>query len=219
MLVGTAGGVLAVPVPVQVMVGDDDGYGLGVADGGMAVWPGAGPFGSMYDGRDAAESAASDGAQLTDVYSSILPGYGPNLVSGSVVMPFAGALIDGVLTVDMGDFQTSDTGAPIGVDFNGIPQLWDFDDGFRSTVVRSFALGEAVIAAANADGQLVVNLDRSGSSDFLAFDFFRLDGHAEPGGTPEFRTEPVSDPGATLGLFALALSALGGALRPLRSRA
>jgi len=54
--------------------------------------------------------------------------------------------------------------------------LFAFEDGFQNTVVRQFALDAAAIAAANALGQFVITLNHTGSSDFIAFDYFRLSG-------------------------------------------
>lgn len=96
--------------PITILIGDNDGYGPGVnaADNGPAVWPvnpNSNPLG--YDGRSAAEAAATNGAQFTDVYSSLFPGFGPNGVStGNVVfaLPVGQTLTSGTLTIDMGDF-------------------------------------------------------------------------------------------------------------------
>jgi hypothetical protein len=157
--------------------------------------------------------AASDGSQLTDFYGSALPGYQVGPMVGSVVFPFTGRLVGGVLTVDMGDFQTDQVGRPIGsVDFNGVPQDWSFSDGFGVTVVREFDLDLAVVEAANSGGRLVVNIARSGSSDFLAFDYFAFDGQLWEGSP-----EPVPEPGSAAGLLAIALGfLLGSAARRVR---
>jgi hypothetical protein len=169
--------------PISIMVGDADGYGFGAPDNGTGVvWPGPGPSGTNYDGRDATEKAATNGAQLTDVYSSIFPGFGPNTSTvGNVIFPLSQPITSGTLTVAMGDFQASAFG-PITVSFNGVvqPGLFNFNDGFGTTVVRSFPLSATALANANAAGQFVVTLDRSGSGDFIAFDFFRLDAVAVP---------------------------------------
>lgn len=170
-------------VAISVMVGDNDGYGFGVPDNGTAVWPGPGPSGSDYDGRSAGEAAATNGAQITDVYSAIFPTAGPNgSTTASVrfgLLP--GTLLSGSLTIDMGDFQST-AGGPISADVNGIPLPFAFDDGFQSTVVRDFALNAAMIAAANLAGEVILNLDHSGSFDFIAFDFFTLNAEVpEPG--------------------------------------
>jgi hypothetical protein len=158
---------------VTVIVGDNDGYGFGVPDNGTAVWPGY----TGYDGRSPAEAAATNGAQITDVYSAIFPGYGPNTSEiASVIFPLAQSIISGSLTIDMGDFQ----GYPLAADINGIDLPFIFNDGYTATVVRTFPLGAAEIAAANAAGQLILTLDHTGSLDFIAFDYFQLDYTAVP---------------------------------------
>jgi hypothetical protein len=191
---------------VSVMVGDHDGYGpVGCADNsppGTCIWPGLGPSGTGYDGRDAAEIAATNGAQITDIYSAIFPGFGPNTsTTANVLFPFSGTLTSGSLTIGMGDFQASSFG-DISVMINGIPEpgLFHFDDGFQATALRSFTLGPAELAAANAAGQVDLFLDRNGSGDFIAFDFFQLNGTTTP------------EPG-TIALFGSGLVGLAGVLR------
>ena len=55
--------------PFCYQVGDVDGYGFGGSDQGTVVWPAYPP--PAYDGRSAAEAAATDGAQFTDSYSTL----------------------------------------------------------------------------------------------------------------------------------------------------
>jgi hypothetical protein len=55
-------------------IGDNDGYGIGIADNANHPFNG---FSANFDGRDAAEMAATNGAQYTDTYSTTHPGYGP----------------------------------------------------------------------------------------------------------------------------------------------
>lgn len=155
-------------------VGDADGFGFGAPNQGIAVWPGPGASGTLYDGRDAAEVAATNGAQITDCYSSIFPGFGPNTATASVIIPISGFILkNATLTVAMGDFQASSFG-PISVDFNGIAQNWAFDDGFQVTAIRAFVLTPAEVAAANLAGAFIINLDHGTSGDFVAFDYFTL---------------------------------------------
>ncbi len=161
--------------PISIMVGDDDGYGAGVPDNGNT-----GAFATPgTDNRSGAEAAATDGAQLTDVYSSLFPGFGPNGSElGAVTFDFADTLLSATLTIDMADFQTSTFGA-IAADINGESFSLAFDDGFTNSVVRSFILTPAMIAAANLAGMVVLSLDHTGSNDFIAFDYFRLDGEVD----------------------------------------
>ncbi|MEO5958146.1 MAG: PEP-CTERM sorting domain-containing protein, partial [Opitutaceae bacterium] len=98
--------VAAQAAPFSITIGDNDGYGFGVADNGTAVWSGAG-----YDGRSAGEASASNGAQITDVYSAIFPGFGPNGSStATVTFALPGTVTSATLTIDMGDFQASSFG-------------------------------------------------------------------------------------------------------------
>ncbi len=170
---------------VTVMVGDHDGYGLGCADNGgpgTCIWPGPGPSGTNYDGRSPAEMAATNGAQITDNYSAIFPGFGPNnFTTADVLFPFSGTLTSASILIGMGDFQASTFG-DINVSINGIaePGLFHFDDGFQATALHTFTLGPAELAAANAAHEVDLFLDRGSSNDFIAFDFFQLDGVTTP---------------------------------------
>jgi len=194
-------GIAAAPAnatPISIMVGDDDGYGIGIPDNGATGFSNL----ANLDMRSAAEAAATDGAQITDVYSAIFPAFGPNTSTvASVFFPFRNHLKAGAtLTVDMADFQANTFGL-IQVSYNGVVQagLWNFNDGFQNSVVRSFVLDATAIANANTAGQFVLGLDRSGSGDFIAFDFFRLDG-------------VIPEP-ASLSLFIVGLVGLGLVMR------
>ena len=176
--------LLAAPAMGEIIiVGDNDGYGFGVPDNGTGViWPGLGPSGSSYDGRSAAEASAINGAQFTDVYSALYPGFGPNPSEiGSFIFPLSQPMLSAVLTIDMGDFQASDFGQ-VAVDINGIaqPNMFNFQDGFQNTVVRSFPIGASEIAAANLAGQLLLTVNHTGSADFIAFDYLELNTTAVP---------------------------------------
>ena len=106
-----------------ITVGDNDGYGFGVPDNGTvpgSEWPGSGLSGTQYDGRSASETSATNGAQITDVYSSIFPAWGPNSSEiAQVIFPLSKNLLSAQLVVDMGDFQASTFGA-VSVFFNGV---------------------------------------------------------------------------------------------------
>ncbi len=178
LLVGLCMGVptTAAAAPISVMVGDADGFGLGcpnTAPAGTCVWPGPGQSGTNYDGRSAAEAAATDGAQITDVYSAVFPGFGPNPSTADVLLPFIGTLTSGTVDFATGDLQSTAFGA-MSVSINGIAIAFSFDDGFQGTAIHSFLLDAAQLAAANLAGMVILHIDHANSSDFVAFDFFRL---------------------------------------------
>jgi hypothetical protein len=158
--------------PFCYQVGDVDGYGAGYPDQGIAGW-----VAPIYDGRSAAEAAATNGAQFTDSYSTLFPGYSPAGIgsTGSVTinLPANMKMTNGTFVVAMGDFQATTFGA-IKVDFNGNAQNWAFQDGYQVTKIRAFVLAPAEIAAANLAGKFVCNLDHATSGDFIAFDWFKL---------------------------------------------
>lgn len=162
--------VMASPALATVwMIGDDDGYGQGIADN--ANHPGV--YG--YDGRTADEVAATNGAQFTDTYSAGFPGYGPDSTT-IVEFSFTGlgsGWTEGSMWFDMADFQATRFGA-VAVSYNGIVQNWAFNDGYPNTVVRYFDLGQDVIDSINLTGTLDIVIDRNGSGDFYGFDYALL---------------------------------------------
>lgn len=155
------------------MIGDNDGYGLGIPDNAPHPFNGST---ANYDGRSVAEAAATDGAQYTDTYSTTHPGFGPQ--PGTIAtFTFSGlgnGWGSGVLEIDMADFQASTFGA-VSVDFNGIFQNWAFNDGFPNTVIRTTSLSQAVIDSINNLGMLVVTINRNNSADFYGFDYAKLE--------------------------------------------
>lgn len=181
------------------MIGDDDGYGMGIPDNTNHPFNG---FAAGYDGRSAAEVAATNGAQYTDTYSTTHPGYGPQ--DGTVAtFQFTGlgnSWTEGSMWFDMADFQASTFGA-VSVTYNGIVQNWAFNDGFPTTKVRFFDLSAAVIDSINLTGELTVSIDRNGSSDFYGFDYAMLSDK-----TGEHTTK-VPEPSSML-LFGLGLLGL-----------
>ena len=169
-----------------ILIGDKDGFGVGVPTNGLLPFNGATP----QDDRSSAEKAATNGAQLTDTYTSLYgPPYGPSGTDSHGVITFQlpTPITSGTFSLDMGDFQASDFGQ-IDVAYNGVLQnnLFNFQDGLNVTETRSFALNAAELAKANAAGAFIVTLDRGSSRDFVDFDYFQLDYTATPSTvTPE----------------------------------
>jgi hypothetical protein len=185
------------------MIGDNDGYGQGIPDGADAPFTSS-PL-AYYDGRSEAEKADTDGAQFTDTYSTTHPSFSPHdgTLATFVFSGIGDSLKNGKLEVDMAEFEASRYG-PVAVSFNGITQVWDFDDGFGHTKVRDFSLDRAVLDSINASGELVVMVDRNGSDDFYGFDYIKLTTDTNVGGGHIVAPIP-----AALWLFASALAGLG----------
>lgn len=173
-----------------IMIGDNDGYGAGIADN--ANHP---PFVPIYDGRTPDEVAATNGAQYTDSYSTAHPGYSPQ-TGTTTTFSFTGlgsGWTSGSMWFDMADFQASTFGA-VTTTYNGIAQNWSFNDGYPSTFVRYFDLAPDVITSINSLGYLDVVIERSGSGDFYGFDYALLsDNYADD-------TDPYNDPTIGVGV-------------------
>jgi PEP-CTERM motif len=155
-----------------IMIGDNDGYGAGIADGANHGFNG---FSAGYDGRSAAEKVATNGAQYTDTYSTTHGAYGPQ-PGTTATFSFTGlgtGWTAGSMWFDMADFQASTFGATV-VTYNGIVQNWAFNDGFPTTLIRHFDLAADVIASINVLGYLDVVINRGASGDFYGFDFALL---------------------------------------------
>jgi hypothetical protein len=188
------------------MIGDNDGYGAGIPDNGDHNFNG---FTANYDGRSAAEMAATDGAQYTDTYSTTHPGFGPQpgTVATFTFSGLSAGWTQGSMWFDMADFQASTFGAVL-VTFNGIVQNWAFNDGFPHTKVRFFNLDQNVLDSINNTGALIIKIDRNQSSDFYGFDYALLsDVNA-----------PVPEP-STYAMMGLGLGALGLMARRRRNKA
>ncbi|MBN2654238.1 MAG: PEP-CTERM sorting domain-containing protein [Nitrospirae bacterium] len=154
------------------MIGDNDGYGAGIADNANHNFNG---YTANYDGRSAAEKTATNGAQYTDTYSTTHSGYAPQpgTVATFTFTGLGSGWTEGSMWFDMADFQASTFGAVI-VTYNGILQNWAFNDGFPHTKVRFFDLEQNVVDSINATGELIVAIDRNRSSDFYGFDYAML---------------------------------------------
>lgn len=155
------------------MIGDNDGYGAGIPDNANHAFD---AIFANYDGRSAAEAAATDGAQFTDTYSTTHPGYSPHGTLTTATFTFAGigtGWTQGAMWFDMADFQALVHGAAV-VRYNGIVQNWAFNDGVYVTTVRWFNLSQPVLDSINSSGALVVEIERGGSGDFYGFDYAML---------------------------------------------
>lgn len=152
------------------MIGDDDGYGIGLPDNANHnfVEP-------IKDYRSDAEKAATNGAQYTDTYSTTHSVYSPQ--SGSIAtFSFTGlgnGWTEGSMWFDMADFQASTFGE-VSVTYNGIVQNWAFNDGYPSTKVRFFDLEQNVLDSINTLGYLSVVINRNNSRDYYGFDYAML---------------------------------------------
>jgi len=163
------------------MIGDNDGYGIGIADGANHTF-----VSPIDDYRSAAEIAATDGAQYTDTYSTTQPGYSPQ--AGTVAtFTFSGlgnSWSAGHLEIDAADFQ-ADTFGHVITTFNGIVQDFSYNDGYPSTVIHHYELDAAVLASINLTGQLVITIDRNNSGDFYGFDYLKLNDYPVTSAVPE----------------------------------
>src|SRR5262250_935615 len=147
---------------IDILVGDKDGFGFSPAcpDTGTCT----ALSNPIIDNRSAAEMAATNGAQITDSYSSIFPGFTPvgEGASANVLVPFTGTLLSATLSFAGGDFQSDVFGA-LGANINGIPVSFNFPDGRFVTAIHTFTLTAAELAAANAAGSVILHLDRGSS--------------------------------------------------------
>jgi hypothetical protein len=197
---------LATPAfATSFVIGDNDGYGIGIPDGANHPFNG---FTANFDGRSAAEMAATSGAQYTDTYSTTHPGFGPQpgtmatFTFDNLLANGHGPWTIGHLEIDAADFQASTFGAVI-TTFNGIVQPFNFNDGFPRTVVHHFDLSQAVLDSINTTGFLVITIDRNNSTDFYGFDYLSLNDFANPE-----ETTPVPEP-VTLLLLGAGLTMAG----------
>ncbi len=153
-------------------IGDNDGYGLGIPDGGSHVFN---PVPPEYDQRSADEAVATNGAQFTDTFSTTHPGFSPQ--EGTLATFTFSGLDQGwssaELLVDMAEFQASEFG-PTRVSINGVRQDWNFDDGFGNTAIHRFNLSQAILKSIVTTGELIINVDRNNSADYYGFDYLQL---------------------------------------------
>jgi hypothetical protein len=162
--------------PIDVLVGDKDGFGFSPACPDTGTCPGLNN--PVIDNRDAAEKAATNGAQITDEYSAVFPpSFSPpgSTSTADVLFPFTGTLTSATLSFAAGDFQSDVFGA-LTANINGVSVPFSFADGRFVTAIHSFTLNAAELAAANLTGEVDLHLDRNSSGDFIAFDWFEVVG-------------------------------------------
>lgn len=213
---------------ITVLVGDKDWFGSGQA--GKVPGVDLLPFddSQRWDFRSSAESSGTNGSKLTDTYSALYPNVpsecAPNLAghdwpgcapsTGSVVFSLNNsALLSGTITFLRGGFQCTVWG-PVTANVNGIAINFCFDDGnnetdFLKTALGSITLTPQMMAAANAAGQVQLNIfhnlprpepGQPGSLDYFSFDYFELNADVAP--VPE----PAPIALVTIGLIVILIS-------------
>jgi PEP-CTERM motif-containing protein len=182
---------------IVITIGDNDGYGFGVADGA--------PVPSFaFDNRSLVEATATDGRQYTDFAPSAF-----NDVLGAtpfdVIFPLSSALASGTFQMDVQGIQLGITK----LSFNGILQgpviSFSGPQGAFGSGIVNIPLSATVLSAVNTDGFFKLTIsgnNNPGNRDIIAFDYFSLD------------AQPVPEP-ASLLLLGSGVSAL--ALRRRRS--
>ncbi|MFH1699783.1 MAG: PEP-CTERM sorting domain-containing protein [Candidatus Zixiibacteriota bacterium] len=154
------------------MIGDNDGYGYGLADN--ATLPATShPSGNwFFDNRSAAEMAAANGAQFTDNE----PTYVINALFSFA--PFAATTYTtAMFTIDVAGIQTSSFGQSR-LWFDGVEVAGAFagvELGVWGSQVFTFAIPVATLT----DGMLSVDY-AGGSNDATAIDFVSIDIVAVP---------------------------------------
>lgn len=151
------------------MIGDNDGYGYGIADGADLPFtddptPGNG---WIFDNRSAAELAATNGAQYTDFEAYAAP------ISVTFDFdPFVASLMtEGLLTLDIAGIQTSAFGQSR-LWFDGLEVVGAFagvEQGAWGSGIFQFNLGALTLA----DGSLTVDF-MGGDNDHIALDYASL---------------------------------------------
>lgn len=161
---------LAGAATFTAMIGDNDGFGVGVADGADSIGSGIEVFGNDF--RSAAEVIATDGSEQTDINSAL---FSPvNDIANFVFSGFGGTVLSAVLTIDIGGLQVNDFGETL-TRLNGVDAgLLAIQQGVSQTGVLSFGLDASTILAMNTDGFLDFELDRNGNNDAIFIDYVGL---------------------------------------------
>ena len=125
------------------------------------------------DGRSAGEAAAVNGAQQTDFYSA---NFTPLANPFDLLWILPSALTAGA-SIEYRTYGLQETTfGPFTTTFNGIVEtgFLNFQDGATNVTLRTFFLNAGMISRANLAGSLIINIDRAGSSDAVAYDYFEL---------------------------------------------
>ena len=163
-------------------IGDNDGFGFGIADNGNIPSPG-------FDNRSAAEMAATDGSQWTDTDNLY------NVADPTFSHFFNTALFSSItsatLTIDVQGLQPNfGSGLPSYLYFDGnqVAGFETIDLGATGSQVLSYNINTAWLA----DGQLDVFLDINSyndvplnTADLVSVDFTRLDVEGDAAVVPE----------------------------------
>lgn len=158
----------------NLMIGDNDGYGEGVADNAPVVTM----ANCCVDQRDPLEQIATDGAQETDINSAL---FSTGSTTASFRFFISGVVTSATLTLDIGGIQTSTWGETL-ASFNGVLQtgLLAIEQGVTGTAVLSFVLDSTALANLNSDGFFDLTLDRNNNSDAIFIDYVSLSGTIAP---------------------------------------
>ncbi|WDE10169.1 hypothetical protein [Thalassomonas haliotis] len=167
--------------PINLTIGDNDGFGFGVADNArVETW--------FYDNRDGDEVHATDGSQHTDI--AYYPHEGVYPVPGfDIIFPLLGDLISGIVTLDIQGVQYGEINRPdiqkIEIYFNGILQenLHTAYTGAYGSAVTTTTISDEVLAAGQGSNEFVVTIGEN-RWDAVGYDFFNLSGEVNAAAVP-----------------------------------
>ncbi|WDE05872.1 hypothetical protein SG34_002750 [Thalassomonas viridans] len=165
--------------PINMTIGDNDGFGFGIADNASVSTP-------FYDNRDSNELSATDGSQHTDIAYYPHEGVYP-IPAFDIIFPVMGNLISGVFTFDVQGIQLGERPdiQKIEIYFNGILQenLHSHYTGGRGSAVISTNISDEVLAAGQGSNEFVVTIGEN-RWDAVGYDFFNLTGEVEIAAVP-----------------------------------